>query len=101
MRHFDKACAISDTSRAKTSSSSTVMPRGKIDQLADCSCRVGPLKVEVIVTTGTTGSLAAKQATSTVPIVMATGGDPVREGLIASLARPGGNITGLTTFLRT
>jgi putative ABC transport system substrate-binding protein len=71
---------------------------GKIDRLADAAAELVRLKVEVIVTTGTTGSLAAKQATSTVPIVMTTGGDPVREGLIASLARPGGNITGLTSI---
>jgi putative ABC transport system substrate-binding protein len=71
---------------------------GKIDRLADAAAELVRLKVKVIVTTGTTGSLAAKQATSTVPIVMTTGGDPVREGLIASLARPGGNITGLTSI---
>jgi putative ABC transport system substrate-binding protein len=71
---------------------------GKIDRLADAAAELVRLKVDVIVTTGSTGALAAKQTTTTVPIVMTTGGDPVREGLIASLARPGGNITGLTSI---
>ena len=53
-------------------------------------------KVDLIVTYGTPGCLAAKQATTTIPIVMAAAGDPVRSGLVASLARPGGNITGLS-----
>jgi len=53
-------------------------------------------KVDVIVTYGTPGCLAAKRATSTIPIVMAGVGDPVRSGLVASLARPGGNLTGLS-----
>jgi len=53
-------------------------------------------KVDVIVTYGTPGCLAAKRATTTIPIVMAAAGDPVRSGLVASLARPGGNITGLS-----
>ncbi len=52
------------------------------------------LKVEIIVTAGTPAALAAKSATTTIPIVMATVGDPIRAGLVASLARPGGNITG-------
>ena len=52
------------------------------------------LKVDVIVTHGTPGSRAAKQATTTIPIVMAAVGDPVRSGLVASLARPDGNLTG-------
>jgi len=54
------------------------------------------LKVDVIVTHGTANVLAAKQATSAIPIVFASAGDPVGDGLVASLARPGGNITGLS-----
>jgi ABC-type uncharacterized transport system substrate-binding protein len=53
-------------------------------------------KVDVIVTSGTPQVLAAKQATSVIPIVFATAGDPVANGLVASLARPGGNVTGLS-----
>ena len=52
------------------------------------------LKVDVIVISGGATSLPAKRATSTIPIVMATSTDPVGQGLVASLARPGGNITG-------
>ena len=70
---------------------------GKLDRLPDVAAELVRLKVEVMVTTGTTGALAAKEATSTIPIVMTTGADPVAIGLIASLARPGGNITGLTS----
>ena len=56
------------------------------------------LNVDVIVTHGTPGVMAAKQATSTIPIVIAVVGDAVASGLVASLARPGGNVTGLTFF---
>jgi putative tryptophan/tyrosine transport system substrate-binding protein len=56
------------------------------------------LNVDVIVTHGTPGVVAAKQATSKIPIVIATVGDAVGSGLVASLARPGGNVTGLTFF---
>jgi len=56
------------------------------------------LKVEIIVTGGPTTTSAAKEATSTIPIVMAFDNDPVGNGFVASLARPGGNITGLSTL---
>jgi hypothetical protein len=55
------------------------------------------LKVNIILTTGTPQVVAAKQATSVIPIVFAMAGDPVANGLVASLARPGGNVTGLST----
>jgi putative ABC transport system substrate-binding protein len=54
------------------------------------------LKVEIIVTSGTAAALAAKNATTTIPIIMYSAGDPVRAGLVASLSRPGGNITGFS-----
>jgi putative ABC transport system substrate-binding protein len=56
------------------------------------------LKVDVIVTHGTPGAMAAKKATSTIPIVIAVVGDAVASGVVASLAHPGGNVTGLTFF---
>src|SRR5260370_21249673 len=56
------------------------------------------LKVDIIVTSGTPQVLAAKQATSVISIVFATAGDPVGNGLVASLARPGGHVTGLATL---
>ncbi len=67
---------------------------GKADQLRPLAEELVRLKVEMILTWGTDGALAAKSATTTIPIVMLSVGDPVRAGLIASLARPGGNITG-------
>ena len=54
------------------------------------------LKPDTIVTTGTPGALAAMQATNTIPIIMASSADPVKAGIVASLARPGGNVTGFT-----
>jgi putative ABC transport system substrate-binding protein len=57
------------------------------------------LKVDVIVTRGTPGGLAAKKATTTIPIVFATAADAVASGLVASLAQPGGNVTGTTHFI--
>jgi putative ABC transport system substrate-binding protein len=56
------------------------------------------LPVDLIVTRGTPAGLAARDATNTIPVVMAASGDPVGVGLVASLARPGGNITGLSSF---
>jgi len=70
---------------------------GKPDQLPRLAAELVGLKVDVIVTSGTPATQAAKQATRTIPIVMAQLADPVGAGLVASLGRPGGNVTGLTT----
>ena len=69
---------------------------GKPERFPALVAELVALKVDVIVTTSTTGTLAAKQATATVPIVFAVAADPVSDGLVASLARPGGNVTGLS-----
>ncbi|MGH7827479.1 MAG: ABC transporter substrate-binding protein [Candidatus Binatia bacterium] len=69
---------------------------GKLDQVPHNAAEVVRLKVDVIVTAGPTDTRAAKEATSTIPIVMAFDSDPVGNGFVASLARPGGNITGLS-----
>ena len=65
------------------------------ERLGDLAAELVRLGVDVIVTRGTPAALAAKLATQTIPIVMASSGDPVAEGIVASLARPGGNVTGL------
>ncbi len=67
---------------------------GRSDRFAEIAAEFVQLKVDVIVTAGTTPVIAAKQATSLIPIVFAAAGDPVGTGLVASLARPGGNVTG-------
>jgi len=69
---------------------------GRIERLPDLAADLVRLKVDVIVASTTPESLAAKRATRTIPIVMASVGDPVATGLVESLARPGGNITGLS-----
>jgi putative ABC transport system substrate-binding protein len=71
---------------------------GQYDRLAALAADLVRLKVDILLTHGTPGSRAAKQATTTVPIVMVLVGDPVATGLVTSLARPGGNITGTTFF---
>jgi putative ABC transport system substrate-binding protein len=71
---------------------------GHRERLADLAADLVRMKVAVIVTESTPSALAAKQATDTIPIVMATSGNPVADGLVASLARPGGSVTGLTMF---
>src|SRR5262249_22890976 len=68
-----------------------------IERLRDLANELVRLNVDVILTHNTPGPLAAKQATSTIPIVLATAGDPVGSGIVASLARPGGNVTGLSS----
>ena len=69
---------------------------GQDGRLPDLAAELVRLQPNVIVTTGTPGALAAMQATKTIPIVMASSGDPVGAGLVASLARPGGHVTGFT-----
>ena len=69
---------------------------GKFERLPDLAAELVHLKVDVILTLGVPPTRAAKQVTTTIPIVMAGGSDPVRTGLIASFARPGGNVTGLS-----
>jgi putative ABC transport system substrate-binding protein len=69
-----------------------------IERLKELAAELVQIKVDVIMARGTNGALAAKQTTSTIPIVMTGGGDPVGAGIIKSLARPGGNITGLSTL---
>jgi putative tryptophan/tyrosine transport system substrate-binding protein len=69
---------------------------GRDEQFADIAAEFVRLKVDVIVTSGTQVVLASKQATSVIPIIFATAGDPVGNNLVASLARPGGNVTGLS-----
>jgi putative tryptophan/tyrosine transport system substrate-binding protein len=69
---------------------------GRNERLAEIAAEFVRANVDVIVTWGTASVLAAKQATSVIPIVFATAGDPVATGLIANLARPGGNVTGLS-----
>src|SRR5262249_2729035 len=69
---------------------------GQLDRLPAVATELVRLKVEVIVATPTPAAVAAKKATATIPIVMRGVGDPVGLGLVASLGRPGGNVTGLS-----
>src|SRR5262245_16368740 len=71
---------------------------GKPDRLPGLATELARLNVDVIVTRGPTVTRAAKEATSTISIVMTNDPDPVGDGFIANLARPGGNITGLSTL---
>jgi len=73
---------------------------GRAERLPDLAAELVSLKVDVIVAGGTLAPLAAKQATRTIPIVLAAAGDPVGTGLVPSLAKPGGNVTGLSNLSR-
>jgi putative ABC transport system substrate-binding protein len=70
----------------------------KLERLPALAAELVALKVDVIVASGTLAALAAKQATRTLPIVFSPSGDPVGSGLVTSLARPGGNVTGLSAL---
>ena len=69
---------------------------GRTERFPEIVAEFVRLNVDAIVTAGTAATLAAKRASSTIPVVFATAGDPVATGLVASLARPGGNVTGLS-----
>ena len=70
----------------------------EVERLKELAAELVKIKVDVIVARATSGALAAKDATSTIPIVMTSGGDPVGAGIIKSLAHPGGNITGVSSM---
>jgi len=72
---------------------------GKLDRLPELAAELVRLNVDFLVTHAAAPTRAAKQATTTIPIIMAASADPVAMGLVASLARPGGNITGSTFFI--
>jgi len=69
---------------------------GKPERLGELAAELVRRQVDLILVGSTPGALAVKKATSTIPVVMVTTGDPVEGGIVASLARPGGNITGVT-----
>ena len=71
---------------------------GQAGRLTGLAAELVGAKVDVLVTAGGTGALEARRATTTLPIVMATGGDPVELGLASSLARPGGTVTGVISL---
>ncbi len=72
---------------------------GRSERFPDLAAELVRLKVDVILTRGTPAVIAAKNATRTIPVVMAASGDPVLSGVVASLARPGGNVTGLSAIV--
>jgi putative ABC transport system substrate-binding protein len=71
---------------------------GRQERFPDLAAELVRLKVDLIVTRGTPATLAAKNAPGTIPVVIAGAGDPVASGLVASLARPGGNVTGVSAL---
>jgi putative ABC transport system substrate-binding protein len=71
---------------------------GRQERFPELAMELVRLKVDLIVTTGTPAALAAKNAAGTIPVVIAGVGDPVGSGIVGSLARPGGNVTGLSAF---
>jgi ABC-type uncharacterized transport system substrate-binding protein len=69
------------------------------ERLAALATELGHLKVDVIVTRGTPGTVAAKNATGTIPVITIGVGDPLAQGIVASLSRPGGNVKGLSPMV--
>jgi ABC-type uncharacterized transport system substrate-binding protein len=94
LRHSARACATRAYVEGSNLRLEIRSAAGRPDLQLDKAAELVRLKVDLIVTFFTPSALAAKQATRDIPIVMAGAGDPVATGLIASLARPGGNVTG-------
>jgi putative ABC transport system substrate-binding protein len=69
---------------------------GKVDRLTELAAELADLKVDAIITFSTPAAIAARKATTTIPIIFVYVGDPVGAGVVPSLARPGGNATGIT-----
>src|SRR5438309_8355211 len=71
---------------------------GRFERLPELAEELVRLKVDILVVANSTAARPARKVTATIPIVMANAGDPIGSGLVASLARPGGNVTGLTNY---
>ncbi len=98
MKRSGRLCASSDTWKGKASSIEWRNADGKVVDLPAVAADLVRLKPDAIVTAGPQVTRVAKEATSTIPIVMAFDNDPVGSGHVATLARPGENITGLSTL---
>src|ERR1039457_6601585 len=93
---FGKHCMTLAMSKVRILSLNIEQRRGEPARLVQAARELAGIPVDVIVEFGSTAARAAQMATTTIPIVMISIGDPVRAGFIASLARPGGNMTGNT-----
>jgi putative ABC transport system substrate-binding protein len=97
-RHSAKGCLRLATSKERNIIIESRYAEGKLDRLPALAAELVRVKVEVIVTSGAIPTRHTQEATATIPIVIAQDNDPVGNGFVASLARPGGNITGLSTL---
>src|SRR6187402_1041320 len=93
---FEKRLRELDWTEGKNIQIAYRWAEGRTERYTEIAAEFVQDKVSVIVTAGTEPVIAAKQLTSTIPIVFATAGDPVGSGLVTTLARPGGNVTGLS-----
>ncbi len=96
MRHSSRGCASLGYVEGKTILIEYRFAEEKLDRLSDLAAELVRLKVDIIVVSGGRATAALKNATATIPIVVTGAGDLVGAGLVASLAKPGGNITGST-----